>query len=527
MFQGNNKGWLALLSLAGWLVAAAEVWSADEADTVVLANKNVPESVELAHYYMKARGIPERNLCRLDLPAGEVISRKYYTQQLREPLLEFLRGNDFVVQVPDRAGDDPDSEKNWTTLKSSVRYLVSVYGVPLRIADTPMNYVKRLLGRDEAVASRTDAAVDSELALLLFPNYSLEGPQQNPLYNQLNWIELGGSGRFLLLAARLDGPDPATARRLVDDALVAERYGIQGRGYFDGRGLKSDAYYAGDYWLREACERMRREGYECILDELDPIWGQAYPMEDAGFYMGWYTEDVQGPFLRPDFKFLPGAVAYHLHSGSASTLRFRSQSWAGPLLTCGAAATMGAVHEPYLPFTPQLDIFVHRLCDGHTFGESAYMSLSAVSWQITVVGDPLYRPFRLSLDEQIRNLEADGRPELDWALVRKVNLLVREGRFNLALQFCRTRLAQRESLVLREKLGDLYARNELYPEAGEQYEKAIRQADTAETALRVGARWILILRLLGQKEKADQLEASLRERWKGSPILPWLESSKP
>ncbi|HBA85411.1 MAG TPA: hypothetical protein DCZ95_15095 [Verrucomicrobia bacterium] len=111
--------------------------------------------------------------------------------------------------------------------------------------------------------------------------------------------------------------------------------------------------------------------------------------------------------------------------------------------------------------------------------------------------------------------------------MRKVNLLVREGRFNLALQFCRTRLAQRESLVLREKLGDLYARNELYPEAGEQYEKAIRQADTAETALRVGARWILILRLLGQKEKADQLEASLRERWKGSPILPWLESSKP
>jgi uncharacterized protein (TIGR03790 family) len=520
--------------LGGWLIVCLlfhgySVWSADnpEQSVVVIANANIPESVELARHYMQARHIPENNLCTLDLPTGEIMSRKYYDQRLRRPLLEFLRSRDLVIQVPSNDGKDAKNEPKWTTLKSSVRYLVSVYGVPLKIADMPMNYVKRLLGSQESVNTRTDAAVDSELALLLYSEYALEGPYQNPLFNQFSLADLGPSSRFLLLAARLDGPDPETARRLVDDALLGERYGIQGRGYFDGQGLKDSSYYSGESWLREAYERLRREGYECVLDQAEPVWGMAYPVEDAGFYMGWYAADVCGPFVRPDFKFVPGSVAYHLHSGSASTLRSQTKTWVGPLLARGAAASMGAVREPYLSFTPQLDIFTRRLCDGHSFGESAYMSLSVVSWQITIVGDPLYRPFRYSLDEQIKNLEADRRPELDWALVRKVNQLVLEGRFNVALQLCRSLLARRDSLILREKLGDLYARNELYPEAGVQYEKVIQEAKTAETAMRVGARWILILRLTGQKEKAAQLEASLRERWKNSPILPWLETAVP
>ena len=92
-------------------------------------------------------------------------------------------------------------------------------------------------------------------------------------------------------------------------------------------------------------------------------------------------------------RFTPGAVAVHIHSFSAASLRNPAAHWAAPLLVRGAAATMGNVYEPYLDLTPHLDIFNDRLLGGFTFAESAYMSLKVLSWMTTIVGDPLYRPF--------------------------------------------------------------------------------------------------------------------------------------
>jgi hypothetical protein len=36
----------------------------------------------------------------------------------------------------------------------------------------------------------------------------------------------------------------------------------------------------------------------------------------------------------------------------------------------------------------------------------------------------------------------------------------------------------------------------------------------------------VILRALGQVEEAETLEKGIRERWKGSTVLPWLETSE-
>jgi hypothetical protein len=116
-------------------------------------------------------------------------------------------------------------------------------------------------------------------------------------------------------------------------------------------------------------------------------------MDHAAFYLGWYSGSVEGPMARDDFRFEPGAIAVHIHSYSASTLRDAGADWAGPLLAHGAAATLGNVYEPYLDLTPHLDVFVDRLRNGFNFAESAYASLPEVSWMATCVGDPLYRPY--------------------------------------------------------------------------------------------------------------------------------------
>jgi hypothetical protein len=74
-------------------------------------------------------------------------------------------------------------------------------------------------------------------------------------------------------------------------------------------------------------------------------------------------------------------------------LRDANASWVGPLITRGAAASVGNVYEPFLQLTSHLNILNDRLLHGFTFAESAYASIEALSWMSVVVGDPLYRPY--------------------------------------------------------------------------------------------------------------------------------------
>lgn len=495
----------------------------DPARVVVLANRRVPESVALARYYMDVRGIPASNLCVLNLPTGEQMSRQQYVRELRDPLLAFLREEGLVEQVARPANEVEFHETPWLTVSSQVDYLVSVYGVPVRIGDTRFRLVTRITDRLGKPQYKNMAAVDSELALLLASPYDISGARPNPVYRALGFQSTLNEQGFLLVAARLDGPDPAAVRRQIDDALWTERYGMMGRMYFDTRGLTSGPYFLGDYWIREARELFSRAGFETVLGTEPDVWDETYPMEDAVLYLGWYTEHIEGPFNRPDFVFQPGTIAYHLHSGSAVRFRQRDRYWTGPLLARGAAASMGAVSEPFLTFTPNLKVFAQRLLQGHSFGRAALMSQSVLSWQITFVGDPLYRPFRYSLSQQMEHLRADERPEIEWAHVRHANILIQQGRFNIAMNYLRAALRERESLVIRERLADLYVLNDLVLEAGREYERILQKTESPYTAARVGARWMTVLRALGNEQQADQLKSRLNREWERHPALKWLE----
>ncbi len=511
--------WSFLLGML-WLGETSVV--AQPEDVVILANGNSPISLELAAHYQQARGISSNSLCVLDLPVTELITRTDFNRRLRDPLLEWLRVTERIAQTP--LPPAPNGAVRWRTEDCQVKYLVSMHGVPLRIADTRLTLGPAITGTFTKGGAVTDtAAVDSELAILLHPGYGLNQLIPNPLYGEMVWPAVGTEGQTILIAARLDGPDPARVHRMIDDGIAAERTGILGRAYVDTRGLAQGGYVVGDRWMQEAYHRLIREGYDCVLDRDSGVFAPDFPMEDAGIYLGWYTEHVAGPFLRPDFAFPQGAVAYHLHSGSASTLRSKEKKWAGPLLARGATATMGAVHEPYLAYTPQLDVFIHRLCNGLSFGESAYLAQRALSWQMTVVGDPLYRPFKHTLEEQIRFLEAEGDPRVVWGYGRQINRMVRQGRFNIALRYCREKIAQTGSPLLREKLGDLYAINDLVDDAVKEFEQVALQASSASTAMRAGAKAAFLLRAQRGGPVATELLATLRERWEGAVETGWLD----
>lgn len=533
-----------LVILTGLHILSAPVRGNDllpQKSLVAIANANVPASIELGLYYLEKRGFSESNLCILDLPEGEEISRADYDAKLLQPLLQFLRQGEFISQRERKASPSlllkaknkwasvrgkpsaPPPTAGWQTVNSSVHFLVPMYGVPLRISDLVSKIDSRISTNAENLQEKEISAVDSELAAALYPPYSLKGTLRNPVYNSVTMADGGALGLMTLIVSRLDAPNPAIVRRMIDDALDAEKYGLHGRAFFDARGLRSGGYLSGDFWIKNAYEKVNAFGYESVLDANPEVFSDAYPMDDAAYYLGWYEEHVTPTFKQKEFQFKSGAIAYHLHSGAGATVKSEDKHWVGPLLAAGATATMGAVHEPYLKLTVDLDIFTDRLFSGYSFGESAYMAIPVLSWQMAVIGDPLYRPFRNSLDQQIQAMEADKHPDLEWGYARKARQLYRDGFFLISLNYIKEKIKQTDSLVLREMLGDLYLKNNMAADAGAQYETILEQTDDAATAIRIGARWTDVLDQTGQETLAEQYRLALRQAWAGSGLLDYLD----
>ncbi len=198
------------------------------------------------------------------------------------------------------------------------------------------------------------------------------------------------------------------------------------------------------------------------MDEQPATLPITYPLSQIAIYAGWYQEEVCGPFLRNTVEFMPGAIAYHLHSFSAVSIRTPSRHWVGPLLAKGATITMGSVNEPYLQGTPDLALFFSRLFfngfNGFSFGEAAYCCQAWLSWQNTMIGDPLYYPACRDPEKLHSRLAAENSKLLEWSLLRIVNLNLQTGLSpQESISFIENLPEARTSAVLQEKLGDLYS----------------------------------------------------------------------
>jgi uncharacterized protein (TIGR03790 family) len=452
----------------GLLVAVVFLgpWRTVQADdlakgVVIVYNVEDPDSRPLADYYALKRGVPTSQICKISVRASETITRAEYNEKIRDPISQFLADKGLIRQEP-KTIVDPILGKipGLATVNERVSCIILMYGVPLRIDSDP-NVVERVPEMErlpEAIQKqfrRNEASVESELATLPSPGLPITGFLRNPFFGSTSLHFEPPLNNTMLLVGRLDGPDPTTVRRMIDDALTTERYGLHGRAYFDWQDTHEQARESGDEWIRDSYRTFRNAGYECDYDDRPETFDQDYPMTDVAIYAGWYAPNVCGPFLRPDFHFRTGALAYHLHSWSGVSVRTRTAYWMGPFLAKGAAASLGNVFEPYLGLTPHIDMFFQRLMDGATFLEAGYYSEPALSWQTTFVGDPLYRPFATPLDEQIERLEADHQTDVQWAYLRKVNLLLNQGQPSAAETLCQTKAQTLKSEVLFEKLGDL------------------------------------------------------------------------
>jgi uncharacterized protein (TIGR03790 family) len=481
-----------LAGLQCWLNMLVPALFASEAEAViVIYNSNLAESRNLAGYYAARRGIPTNQVIGLDLPSTETITRQEYRDRLERPLLRKLeRAKLFTFASTIKPlGKDLPSEIPRIPVQTRIRYAALCYGVPLKIQHDP-NLGEESAEKLQSELRKNEAAVDSELALLPASGLRLPafGPLASPVFGTTNRASLNPTNGVLMVC-RLDGPTVEIARGLVDKAIQAETEGLWGRAYFDARGLLLGSSKVGDDWIKGAAEVTRRLGFETILDNKDERFPASFPMSQIAFYAGWYEYDgqVSGPFTRPVVEFMPGAFGYHLHSFSAQTLRSATQYWAGPLLDKGVTATMGCVYEPYLEFTPNLGVFFHRFIHlGFSFGEAAYASQRTLSWQTTVVGDPLYRPFAKKPMQQHEELLARKNRLIEWSHLKVINInLVTDLPTTNLIEYLEQTPALTESPVLLEKLADLYLLRTQFSKAAENYKRAAQQASSRQQRIRV------------------------------------------
>jgi uncharacterized protein (TIGR03790 family) len=352
--------------------------------TIVIYNTALPESAVLARFYAQQREIASDHVIGLLCSAEEEISRQQYDEEIAAPLREVFKNRHWWT-----SREMADGKEAITT--SAIHFVALCKGMPLKIRATDTTYPGDTPGPGP-VLNRNEASVDSELATLASSTGQISGPAPNPYFKSFRAI-----GEFAdaiqLLVCRLDGPTAAAARQIVVDSIAAEKNGLWGRAYVDGAHNTAPGKDMGDKWLAEICEQLHKEGVPVIYDDSPAIFPNGYPMTDCALYYGWYTDNIAGPFNQPGFRFAQGAVAVHIHSFSAATLRDVNTGWVGPLIARGAAASIGYVYEPYLQMTSHLDLFNDRLLHGLTLAESAYASLPVLSWMSVVVGDPLYRPY--------------------------------------------------------------------------------------------------------------------------------------
>ncbi len=403
--------------VVGWVLAYALCCapaSALEPDEIlVIANSDIEASVRIAQYYCTKRVVPTGNI--LTLPLGGVprdkISRDDYEKRLAKPVRRKLSNREFAGKikcllttygVPVKVGKRGPLKARQVELDRLKRRRQQAKETLERLqqSDTAnpskaKEYLKQELAGlqlkiDHIVGNQTDASVDSELSMVLFDNYELYRWQTNKLKKGGLVFSFG-----TLMVCRLDGPGENIAFGLIDKAIAAELKGLNGVVYIDSgypKNMGAKSLYAEyDKSLRETAQMIRQlTAMEVVAESTKELFTPGACPRTA-IYCGWYSLKK----YVDAFDFIDGAIGYHISSLEAVNLRDpNSTQWCPAMLADGITATLGAVAEPYLHSFPKPQAFFAELLDGRCLVEAYYRTKPFNSWQLLLIGDPLYTPFK-------------------------------------------------------------------------------------------------------------------------------------
>jgi uncharacterized protein (TIGR03790 family) len=314
-------------------------------------------------------------------------------------LLQYVRGSQTedapppealeqqIEQLRQRIDELNDKPVTAETVRQKLDVMQRLLG-SASVASYAGNKAKQL-----APAPESSAALDSELALLWWGPYTPEKMLANPM----NWRqreEMLRSGRQpppTLMTARIDGPTPEDAKRIITLSVQTERKGLRGTFYIDADQEEPRNPKFDNKLLDLHKVVSTRTDFPVVLDTKHQLF-QPGDCPNAAVYTGWYK-------LRqyvPAFTWVPGAVGYHVASAEAMHLRDPdSMEWCVKMIQNGVVATVGAIDEPYLgAFPPPNEFFPLLLTGRYTVAECYWRTATTTSWRMTLIADPLYNPFK-------------------------------------------------------------------------------------------------------------------------------------
>ncbi|MFA6133817.1 MAG: TIGR03790 family protein [Phycisphaerae bacterium] len=256
-----------------------------------------------------------------------------------------------------------------------------------------------------AVSNAGVASVDSELSLLWQGNYPIENFVANPLYWR-GQAKLPPNMPPMLMTCRIDGPTRGDAARIIKDSIEVEATGLQGTFYVDAGGPERAKNY--DETFRKLVAFLRgKTSLKVVFDEAPTVF-PAGSCPQAALYCGWYSLQK----YVAAFDWVKGSVGWHVASFEAVHLHDpSSDEWCVKMIQNGVAATVGAVEEPFLGSFPMPEEFFPLLLTGkYTLAECYWRTLPLTSWRLTLIGDPLYNPFKNNPAVDVKDLPAGMAP---------------------------------------------------------------------------------------------------------------------
>ncbi len=389
------------------LAGGRAAWALDPNQILVVANTDYPASTRLARYYCQARGIPSNNVLPVAVGAQlrDSISRADYDRRLAGPIrrtfatredLSHIQCLVMTYGVPFKVGPrEPPGESNTQLAKLREALQEAKDAIaqsepngetdPRVQRERQFRVAQLQMDIDRVSGAQTDASVDSELALVLRDTYELYRWQPNLLRTA------GPHPYKTFMISRLDGPSYDIAKGLIDKAIATEKTGLAGNACIDSRGLAGkDLYSRYDQSLRDLAVLTRLATTLTLQEEQTGALFQPGSCPQTALYCGWYSV---GKYVDA-FDFVEGAVGFHIASYEAASLHDpNSTKWCPAMLKDGIAATLGPVNEPYLHAFPDPRAFFGALFDGHCLVEAYYLTQPLNSWQMLLIGDPLYTPF--------------------------------------------------------------------------------------------------------------------------------------
>ena len=329
--------WSGILLLAGAVATPRSGLAANPARladrVLVVYNKSVRDSLEVAEHYIARRGIPNANLCALRPPDVRALDWSSFDESVKVPLRKCL----------ERAGRD------------KILYIVFTYQTPWRLGGAPNGpyaldqFVADIW--DEAYPPRGDPAFGRPHPY--FAAAQSQGNVNSPFVSFADYRS-SPSARTIYSVWRLDGANAQLAKGLVDKAVGAEASGLRGQACFDrNKGEISNVedwgYGSGDWDLHMAADFAREAGFAVTEDSHAEEFGTppAPVCHEAALYSGWYRLD----HYNDAFTWNTGAIGFHLDSEGVYDPR-GGTNWSANAIIKGIAVTSGAVEEPYLEGSP-------------------------------------------------------------------------------------------------------------------------------------------------------------------------------